>query len=114
MAYSEKLAGRIRQALAHLPDVEEKKMFGGLAFMLGGKICLTAGADRMMCRIDPAIHETAIKRAGCRTVVMKGREYRGYIYVSEDSLKTKAAFGNWVRLAIDFNKQITGIKKNRG
>jgi hypothetical protein len=83
MAYSEKLAGRIREALAHLPDVEEKKMFGGLAFMVGGKICLTAGADRMMCRIDPTIHETAIKRY-------------------------------WVRLAIDFNKQITGTKKKRG
>ncbi|HLA54390.1 MAG TPA: TfoX/Sxy family protein [Flavitalea sp.] len=114
MAYSEKLVGRIRQALAHLPDLEEKKMFGGLAFMVGGKICLTAGADRMMCRIDPAIHDTAIKREGCRTVVMKGREYRGYVYVSEDSLNTKAAFSHWVRLAIDFNKQITGTEKNKG
>jgi len=61
MAYSEKLADKIRQALAHLPDVKEKKMFGKLVFMVEGKMCLTAGSDRMMCRIDPDIHEIAIK-----------------------------------------------------
>lgn len=105
MAYSEKLAGKIRQALAHLPKVKEKKMFGGMAFLVGEKLCLTAGADRMMCRIDPDIHETAIKRKGCRTVIMKGREYKGYVYVNEDSLQTKADFNYWVTLALDFNKK---------
>lgn len=109
MAYSEKLAGKIRQALAHLPEVEEKKMFGGLAFMVGGKLCLTAGADRMMCRIDPDIHETAIKRKGCRAVIMKGREYKGYVYVNEDSVQTKAAFNHWIALALDFNKKARGL-----
>ena len=81
MAYSETLSGKITRALADLPNVEEKKMFGGLAFMVNGKMCLTVGANRMMCRIDPDIHEEAIKREGCRTVVMKGRGYRGYVYV---------------------------------
>ncbi len=77
MAYSEILANKIRQTLAHLPTVGEKKMFGGIAFMVDGKMCLTAGADRMMVRIDPNVHEEAIKRKGCRTVIMKGREYKG-------------------------------------
>lgn len=105
MAYSGKLAHKIRQALAHLPAVEEKRMFGGIAFMVNGKMCLTAGADRMMCRIDPGIHETVVKRKGCRTVFMKGREYKGYVYVNEDNLQTKAALNYWVTLALDFNKK---------
>jgi TfoX/Sxy family transcriptional regulator of competence genes len=113
MAYNEKLANKIRQALAHLPNVEEKRMFGGIAFMVDGKMCLTAGADRMMCRINPDIHETAIKRKGCRTVIMKGREYKGYVYVNEDSLHTKADFDYWIALALDFNKKAKPSGKRR-
>ncbi|ELR68277.1 hypothetical protein C900_00580 [Fulvivirga imtechensis AK7] len=106
MAYSEDIATHIRQALAHLPDVEEKKMFGGLAFMVNNKMCMTANANRMMCRIDPALHEEALQREGCTTVVMKGREYRGYVYIHADSLKTPADFDYWVSLAVDFNEKI--------
>ncbi|MDB5119839.1 MAG: methyltransferase [Sphingobacteriales bacterium] len=105
MAYNEKLAYKIRRALAHLPIVEEKRMFGGIAFMVDGKMCLTAGADRMMCRIDPDIHEEAIGKEGCRTVMMKGREYKGYVYVSEDTLHKEADFNYWVTLALEFNKK---------
>jgi hypothetical protein len=78
--------------------------------MVGGKMCLTAGAAGMMCRIDPDIHETAIKRKGCRTVMMKGREYKGYVYVNENSLKTKGDFDYWVTLLlISIKKQ--GLQK---
>jgi TfoX/Sxy family transcriptional regulator of competence genes len=113
MAYSEILANKIRQALAHLPEVEEKKMFGGIAFMVDGKMCLTAGHDRMMCRIDPNIHEEAVKRKGCRTVIMKGREYKGYVHVNEESLHTKTDFNYWVTLALDFNKKAKTSNKNQ-
>jgi len=113
MAYSEKLAEKIRQALSHLPDVEEKGMFGKKAFMVNGKMCLTAGPDRMMCRIDPALHADAIKRKGCRAVLMKGREYKGYVHVSEDSLQTKTDFNYWVTLALDFNKSLDQTKPQR-
>lgn len=105
MAHNEKLANKIRQGLAHLPGVEEKKMFGGIAFMVEGKMCLTAGADRMMCRIDPDIHDEALRRKGCRTVVMKGREYKGFVYVNENSLQTKADLNYWLALALAFNKK---------
>lgn len=108
MAYSEELAERIRQALSHLPDVEEKKMFGGLAFMVGGKMCLTADADRIMCRIDPDLHEEAIKKEGCETVFMRGRKYKGWVYVNEKSLQTETAFDYWINLALDFNKKVQG------
>ncbi len=105
MAYSEKLAERIRKALAGLP-VEEKNMFGHLAFMVNGKMCLNAGSDSIMCRIDPDLHEREVKREGCYTVVMKGREYKGYLRVSAENLKTEKDFGHWVRLALEFNKKL--------
>lgn len=59
MAYNEKLADRIREALAELPDIEEKKMIGGLTFMVNGKMCAGVVEDEMMCRIDPAVQEEA-------------------------------------------------------
>ena len=86
MAYNEKLANRIRVALSHLLKVEEKKMFGGLAFIVENKMCITVGGDRIMCRIDPAIHEEVIKRKGCHTLVMRGREYKGYVHVNGNSI----------------------------
>lgn len=110
MAYNENLANKIRKSLAHLPRVEEKKMFGAIAFLVDDKMCLTAGADRMMCRIDPDLHEEALKRKGCQTVIMKGRTYKGYVYVDEDSLRTKADFTYWVTLALDFNKKARSSK----
>jgi TfoX/Sxy family transcriptional regulator of competence genes len=54
MAYSEKLAAKVRAAFAHLPKVEEKKMFRGSTFMVDGKMCVSVSGDRIMCRIDPA------------------------------------------------------------
>ncbi len=111
MAYDEKLADGIRKALAHLPNVTEKKMFGGLAFMVDDKMCITTGANRIMCRIDPAIHDEAIKRKGCRTVMMRGREYKGYVDVDEESIKNKKDFDYWVALSLDFNKRAKASKK---
>lgn len=106
MAYSEKLAERIRKALSGLP-VEEKKMFGSLAFMVNGKMCLTAGPERMMCRIEPDLHEQEVKRHGCNTVIMGGREYKGYIHIQEENLKPEKDFYHWVRLALEFNDKLT-------
>jgi TfoX/Sxy family transcriptional regulator of competence genes len=105
MAYNEFLAQKVRAALAHIPRVVEKKMFGGMAFMVNGKMCISVGKDRLMFRIDPAIHERALKRKGCRTVMMKGREYKGYVYVSEEGMKTRRDFVYWIGLAFDFNKR---------
>ena len=104
MAYNEKLTFRIREALVDIPNVEEKRMFSGITFMVNGKMCISAGDDRIMCRIDPEKHEEAIKRKACQTVRMKGREYKGYIYVTEEGIETKEDFDYWIGLALDFNK----------
>ncbi|MBA4139083.1 MAG: TfoX/Sxy family protein [Segetibacter sp.] len=113
MSYNEKLANTIRETLSHLPKVEEKKMFGGLAFMVDDKMCITVSVDKIMCRIDPAIHEEAIKRKGCRTVKMRGREYKGYVHINQDVIKTKKDLAYWVELALDFNKIAKASKKGK-
>jgi TfoX/Sxy family transcriptional regulator of competence genes len=104
MAYNERLTNRLREALANVRNVEEKRMFSGITFMVNGKMCISAGDDRIMCRIDPAIHDQAIKRKGCTPVMMKGREYRGFVYVREEGIKSKTDFDYWVALALNFNK----------
>src|SRR5580765_8330150 len=111
--YNEKMTKRIREALADVPKVEEKKMFRGVVFMVDGKMCITAGDDNMMCRIDPAIHEEAVKKKGVRSVIMKGREYKGYVRVYEDAMKSKKDFEYWIGLALEFNKKAKAAKKKK-
>jgi TfoX/Sxy family transcriptional regulator of competence genes len=111
MAYSEKLAGRVREALSHLPVVEEKRMFSGITFMVNGKMCISVGKDRIMYRIDPSIHEEVTGKKACRTVKMKGREYKGYVYVDEEMVKTKKDLNYWVDLALRFNEVAKPSKK---
>jgi len=113
MAYNEKLTNRIREALSGIAKVEEKKMFRGITFMVSGKMCISAGDTRIMCRIDPSLHEDAIKKKGCRTVEMKGRAYAGFIYVDEESIKTKKDFDYWIGLALAFNKHAMASNKNK-
>jgi len=113
MAYNEKLTARIREALAHLPNVEEKRMFRGVTFMVNDKMCISAGDNKIMCRIDPSIHGEALKRQGCETVKMKGREYKGYVYVNEEGIKTKKDLDYWIRLALEFNKLAKSSKKKK-
>jgi TfoX/Sxy family transcriptional regulator of competence genes len=113
MAYSEKLAARVRTAFAHLPEVEEKKMFRGLTFMVDGKMCISVSADRMMCRIDPAVYDEAITKKNVRPVIMGGKVYRGFVYVDEASLSNQKEFDHWVTLALDFNKIAKPSKKSK-
>ena len=109
----EMLVNRVRTAIGKSRHVEEKKMFGGIAFMVEGKMCVTVGKDRIMCRIDPANHDAALERKGCTTVVMKGREYRGYVHIDAEALSTKADLDHWVRLALDFNRRAKASTRKR-
>ena len=113
MAYNERLTERVRMALAHLPDVEEKRMFSGVTFMVNGKMCISAGAHELMFRIDPALPDDALRRQGARTVIMKGRPYRGYVYVTEEGVETKENFDHWISLALDFNKRAKASTRKR-
>ncbi len=113
MAYNEKLADRIRAALAHLPTVEEKKMFRGLTFMVNGKMCVSVSGDELMCRFDPALQETVVEKKGFRIMIMKGRLYKGFGYISEAGIESKKDLDYWVGLSLDFNKRAKASKKSK-
>jgi len=114
MAFNEKLANRIREAISDHPNVEEKLMFGGVCFMVNGKMCIGVVADDMMCRIDPAIEEIALEKKGCRPMDFTGRPMKGYVYVDEDGMKSKRDFDYWVKLCLDFNPKANAKKKKNG
>jgi hypothetical protein len=113
MAYNTKLADRVRKHLAHLPTIqtEEKKMFGGLAFMVNGKMCVNVSGDNLMCRFNPNLQEVIFKRKGYQTMIMKGKAYKGYCYVSPEGIKTENDFEFWIKLCLSFNSQARSSKK---
>ena len=99
MPADDALTRRVRAALSHLPDVEEKKMFGARTFMVNGKMCVSVRAERIMCRIDPAIHDAMVEMEGCSAMEMKGRAYPGYVHGSHAVLNTKKQLDFWLGLA---------------
>ena len=96
------LVDRVRAELAGVEGVEEKKMFGSVGFMVLGKLCVSARESRIMCRIDPHFYDDLLARSGVSPVRMKGRVYRGYVYVDQKALRTRRALRFWVNLPLDY------------
>lgn len=111
MAYNTKLADRIREALAHLPDVDEKEMFRGVCFMVNGKMCVCVSDDEMMCRIGESQVEKALENNYVRQVVMRDRPMKDYVFISEEAFQSQKDFDHWIKLALDFNPQAKASKK---
>ena len=105
------LLERVRAALKRVRHVQEKKMFGGTTFMVNGKMCISAGKDRFMFRIDPEMHDDLVGKNGSRTVKMNGRAYRGFVHVDAARLGAKKALDFWVALALDYNKRAKAAGK---
>jgi TfoX/Sxy family transcriptional regulator of competence genes len=115
MAYNLALAERVRSFLASNTklSIEEKKMFRGITFMVDGKMCVSISNDNLMCRFDPALHDELAKRKGVLPMLMKGREYKGYCYISEDGYKLKKDFEYWLKLCLTFNTAAKAAKPKR-
>ena len=107
MAYNEKLTNRVREALAGAPNLEEKKMFRGVTFMVNGKMCVSVGDDELMCRFDPSLQDTLVKKDGCREMIQGGRTMKGFVFVSEEVLKTKKDLAFWLQLSLNFNARMS-------
>jgi TfoX/Sxy family transcriptional regulator of competence genes len=114
MSYNEKLADRVREMIALTHDrVEEKKMFGGLCFMVNDKMCVGIESERMMVRLDPAVYETALEKDGCTPMDFTGKVMKGYVFVDAAVLNTNKKLDYWVQLALDFNKRAKASKKKK-
>lgn len=114
MAFDEELADRIRAALAtQLVHSVEKRMMGGLCFMVDGKMCLGIVGQQLMARIDPEVYETALKRPGCSPMDFTGRPLRGFVFVNASGIKTSHQLTGWVELALEFNPRARASTKKR-
>ncbi len=109
MAYDEILADRVRKIL-HDKQVrfDEKKMFGGLCYMVKSKMCLGVVKDELMVRMDPDLYEDALTKEGCREMVFSGRPMKGFVFVHAGDGR---ALAYWIQLALDFNPKAKSSKK---
>jgi TfoX/Sxy family transcriptional regulator of competence genes len=97
MSYDEELADRIRELVAAEPALTEKKMFGGLAFLVGGNMAVAAsGQGGLMVRVDPEQSDALVSRSCARVVEMRGRPMRGWLRVDSEDLRTKRQLQAWV------------------
>jgi TfoX/Sxy family transcriptional regulator of competence genes len=113
MSYNTKLADRIREALAYMPDVEEKEMFRGVCFMVDGKMCVCVSDDEMMCRIGAEAIETTIEENGVRQMMMRDKPAKDFVYISEEAFHKQKDFDHWIKLAVDFNPKAKASKKKK-
>jgi len=111
MPFDETLANRIAEKLMDLPDVEEKEMFGGMVFMVNGKMCIGVMKDRIMLRINPERLNSLTDKDGWEHMAMGGTQMKGYILVSEDVVNQNKELDYWINLALEFNPFAKASKK---
>ncbi|HEX5479081.1 MAG TPA: TfoX/Sxy family protein [Dehalococcoidia bacterium] len=113
MAYNERLAARIRTALAAQPDVAERKMFGGLAFMVGGKMCVGIIGDDLIMRTGANRYEAALRRPHARPMDLTGRVSRAMVYVAPRGTARADALRRWLDLALTAAAEAAPAKARR-
>lgn len=113
MAYNEHLANRVRKTLVRKRNVVEKKMMGGLTFMVNDKMCIGILQDDLMLRIDPNVYELALEQRGCREMNFTGRPMKGFVFVSEDGCRKAKDFDYWINLALEYNKKAKSYRKRK-
>jgi TfoX/Sxy family transcriptional regulator of competence genes len=107
MAYDEGLADRIREVLADEPGVVEKRMFGGLAFLIGGNMSVAAsGQGGLLVRCDPAQTEALLDEPHAAPMVMRGRPMDGWLRVSSDGVATKRDLERWARRGVEYARSL--------
>ena len=107
MAYDEGLANRIREAVAGEPGVTEKRMFGGLAFLVHGNMAVSAsGQGGLLLRIDPADAGTLTQRPGARRFEMRGREMDGWLGIDSEVVASDEDLQAWVDIGVAYARSL--------
>ena len=112
MAYDEELADRIRALLSDAKDVTEKKMFGGLAFLVRGNMAIAAsGQGGVLVRVDPDESDRLVAKTKAETAVMQGRAMRGWLRVDPADVRTRAQLKKWVDVGQTYARSLPAKKK---
>lgn len=113
MAYDERLASRIRRALRTHRDITERKMFGGLSFLRGGRMCCGVVGGDLVVRVIDEEMAAALRRAHVRPMGFTGRPMRGFVYVSPSGLRTTAALRRWIGKGLTYTERLPASKRRR-
>ncbi|MDN3655233.1 TfoX/Sxy family protein [Ferruginibacter paludis] len=115
MLPDKQLIDRVRKiiAITH-KNVEEKKMFGGVCFMVNDKMCVGVRRERLMVRFDPSILDEVMEIEGCRPMDFTKKVMKGYAWVDIEALGTKKKLEYWIKLALEYNKLAKPSKKEKG
>lgn len=112
MTSDSSLADRVRAVFARLGVATvEKRMMGGLCFMVEDKMCLGVNDDRLMVRLDPDKYDWALKQPGCRPMDFTGRPMRGFVWVDGEGHDLQKQLENWIDLALEYNPRAKSSKK---
>ncbi len=107
MAYDQELADRVREQVEHEKGLTEKKMFGGLAFLINGHMAVSAGnKGGLMLRVDPADMETLLREPQARPFEMRGREMNGWLRIDVNSLSSDEELASWIRRGVDYARSL--------
>jgi TfoX/Sxy family transcriptional regulator of competence genes len=107
VAYDEDLADRIRELLSGEPNLTEQKMFGGLAFLIGGNMSVAAsGQGGVLVRVDPAESDALLASTNARPMEMRGRSMQGWLRVAPEDVRTKRQLEKWVRLGTSYARSL--------
>jgi TfoX/Sxy family transcriptional regulator of competence genes len=107
VAYDEDLANRIRELIAGEADVTEKRMFGGLAFLIGGNMAVAAsGQGGLMVRVEPEETAALVAKPNARPFEMRGREMQGWLRVDDEGVRTKRQLEPWVKRGVAYARSL--------
>ena len=107
MAYDEELASRIRELVADEAGLTEKKMFGGLAFLVAGNMAVGAsGQGGLLVRVDPAESDALVESTPARLMEMRGRSMKGWLRVDSEDVESEGALSEWVGRGIAYARSL--------
>ena len=102
MAFDEGVAQRLREAFADRSDTVEKKMFGGIAFMVSGHMCCGVVDETLMVRVGPDLYAEALSRPHAREMDFTGKSLKGFVYVAPEGFESDADLNDWIDLSLSF------------
>lgn len=114
MAFDEQLAERVRSEFARRAVAfEEKRMMGGLCFLVDGKMCVGVEGEQLMVRLAPDFYETALERVGCVPMEFTGKPMRGFVFVKPEGWRSAKQFRAWFDDALEFNPRAKSSRSRR-
>lgn len=112
MAYDEHLAERIRRTFQEKGiRAEEKKMMGGICYLVNDKMCAGVIKNKLMARLDPDVYEEALKKPGCSVMDFTRRPMKGFVYVDPEGTDMDSDLAGWIQLCLDYNPKAKSSKK---